>query len=300
MTGSLIKSCRELAFLTLLLGALGALNGCATAGNPRDPIEGYNRAMFAFNDSVDKAIVEPAAQGYVLVVPSMLRIGVSNFFANIGDVFIAVNNLLQGKLPEALGDMGRVAVNSTVGLLGLIDVASDAGLEKHDEDFGQTFGRWGVADGPFVILPILGPRTLRDAFAQILDSTSDPLGQLNRVPTRNTLLVARGISERADYLSIGKIVDEAALDRYAYIRDAYLQRRRSKIHDGNAPREVDHGAQLIPGLEGVSLLSSLKSSQAAASAAEPARSHLSAAGRQSADGVEAASGLVAVVSVRTP
>lgn len=237
------KSCRELAFLTMLVSALGLLNGCATAGNPKDPIEGVNRAVFAFNDTVDKAIVRPVAQGYVLAIPPMLRLGVSNFFGNIADVFIAANNLLQGKLPEAVGDVGRIAINTTLGLFGLIDIASEAGLEKHDEDFGQTFGRWGVGAGPYVVLPILGPRTLRDAFAQILDSKADPIAQLDRVPARNSLYATRGVSERADYLSADKIVDEAALDRYAYIRDAYLQRRRSKIHDGNAPREADEVAQ---------------------------------------------------------
>lgn len=256
VTASFIKYCRDLAILTVLVPMLGLLNGCATTGNlsnPKDPIEGFNRAMFAFNDSVDKAIVKPVAQGYVVVVPSPLRTGVANFFGNVDDVFIGVNNLLQGKLPEALSDIGRVVINSTVGIFGLIDVASEAGLEKHDEDFGQTIGRWGVADGPYVVLPILGPRTLRDAFAQILDTKTDPVAQLDRVPTRNTLLASRGISLRADYLSTDKIVDEAALDRYAYIRDAYLQRRRSKLYDGNAPREVEEGAQFDLGLKFVLL-----------------------------------------------
>ena len=273
VTGDFMKSCQNLAILTVLVAVLGLLNGCATAGNlgnPKDPLEGFNRAMFAFNDSVDKAVVKPVAQGYVLVVPSLVRFGVSNFFGNIGDVFIAVNNLLQGKLPEAFGDMGRVAINSTVGLLGLIDVASDAGLEKHDEDFGQTIGRWGIADGPYVVLPILGPRTLRDAFAQILDTKTDPVAQLDRIPSRNTLLATRGVSERADYLSTDKIVDEAALDRYAYIRDAYLQRRRSKLYDGNAPRDVDEGAQFDLGLKYVLLQRSRTSAELTAAAAESA------------------------------
>jgi len=254
--GNLIRHCRDLALLATLVSALGLLNGCATAGsmaNPKDPIEGFNRAVFAFNDGIDKAVFKPVAQGYVIALPYPLRLGVSNFFGNIGDVFIAVNNLLQGKLPEALGDMGRVAVNSTVGLLGLIDVASEAGLEKHDEDFGQTFGRWGIAGGPYVVLPFLGPRTMRDALAQILDSKTDPLAQLNRMASRNSLMATRVVSERADYLSTDKIIDEAALDRYAYVRDAYLQRRRSKIYDGNAPREVDDDAQFDLGLKYVLL-----------------------------------------------
>ena len=269
-TGSLIRSCRDLAMLATLVSALGLLNGCATAGsmaNPRDPIEGFNRAVFAFNDGVDKAVFKPAAQGYVIVFPYPLRLGVSNFFGNIGDVFIAVNNLLQGKLPEALGDVGRVAVNSTIGVLGLIDVASEAGLEKHDEDFGQTFGRWGVAAGPYVVLPILGPRTMRDALAQILDSKTDPIAQLNRMASRNSLMATRVVGERADYLSTDKIIDEAALDRYAYVRDAYLQRRRSKIYDGNAPREVDDDAQFDLGLKYVSLPRSWTGTELAAGAA---------------------------------
>jgi len=251
-TGSLVRRCRALASLASLVSALGLLNGCATAGsvaNPKDPIEGFNRAVFAFNDGVDKAVFKPVAQGYVAAFPYPLRLGVSNFFGNIGDIYIAVNNLLQGKLPEALGDIGRVAVNSTVGLLGIIDVATDAGLEKHDEDFGQTFGRWGVAPGPYVVLPFLGPRTMRDAFAQILDSKTDPLARLNRIPPRNSLMATRIISVRADFLPTDKIIDEAALDRYAYMRDAYLQGRRSRIYDGNAPREVDDDAQFDLGLK---------------------------------------------------
>lgn len=239
MTKVFRKVTRHLAMLAAGSALLGLLNGCATTGNPKDPIEGYNRVMFAFNDGVDKAVVRPLAQGYVAAVPAPVRAGVSNFFGNIADVFIAVNNLLQGKLPEAAGDVGRVSINTTFGLIGLIDVASEVGLEKHDEDFGQTFGRWGVGDGPYVVLPIFGSRTLRDAFARIIDGQADPIAQLEDVPSRNTLTVARGISDRADYLSADKIVREAALDRYAYIRDAYLQLRRSKVYDGNAPRLKD-------------------------------------------------------------
>ncbi|MFA7268243.1 MAG: VacJ family lipoprotein [Sterolibacterium sp.] len=239
-----VKIVRHVSRLAIAAAMLGLLNGCATTGNTKDPLEGYNRAMFTFNDGIDRAVVKPLAQGYVDVVPAPVRTGVSNFFANIADVFIAVNNLLQGKLPEAAGDAGRVVINTTFGLLGVLDIASDAGLEKHDEDFGQTFGRWGVGDGPYFVLPILGPRTMRDAFAQILDTGTDPVAQLDDVPTRNSLLVVRGVSDRSDYLSADKIVQEAALDRYAYIREAYLQRRRNRVYDGNPPRQLDDGAQL--------------------------------------------------------
>ena len=224
---------------SLLIAGLALISGCATTGNPKDPIEGYNRVMFALNDGVDKAVVKPLAQGYVAAIPAPIRTGVANFFGNIADIFIAANNLLQGKVPEAVGDIGRVAINSTVGIVGLIDFASDLGLEKHDEDFGQTFGRWGIGDGPYVVLPIFGPRTLRDALAQTLDTNADPVAQLDNIPSRNTLLATRGVSDRADYLSADKIVQEAALDRYAYIRDAYLQLRRNKVYDGNAPRLKD-------------------------------------------------------------
>ncbi|MDD5174897.1 MAG: VacJ family lipoprotein [Sterolibacterium sp.] len=236
MTKVFEKTIRLLAMLAAASVMVGLLNGCATTGNSKDPIEGYNRVMFAFNDGVDRAVVKPLAQGYVAAVPAPVRTGVANFFGNIADVFIAVNNLLQGKLPEAVGDIGRVVINSTVGLVGVIDWASDVGLEKHDEDFGQTFGRWGVGDGPYVVLPIFGPRTMRDAFAQVLDTHVDPVAEVDHVPTRNTLVATRGISDRADFLSADKILQEAALDRYAYVRDAYLQLRRSKVYDGNAPR----------------------------------------------------------------
>jgi len=235
---------RKLAGLAIAGTMLGLFSGCASTGVAKDPLEGYNRAMFAFNDGVDRAILRPVAQGYVDIVPGTLRTGVSNFYGNIADVFIAVNNLLQGKLPEAAGDVGRVAVNTTMGLLGVIDFASDFGLEKHDEDFGQTFGRCGIGDGPYVMLPILGPRTMRDAFAQILDSTTDPVIQLDDVPLRNSLVVMRAVSDRSEYLAADKIVQEAALDRYAYIRDAYLQRRRNRVYDGNPPRLVDDDAQI--------------------------------------------------------
>lgn len=237
---------KHLSMWALAAATVFLLGGCASSGNARDPVEGFNRAMFAFNDGIDKAIIKPVAQGYEAALPSPLRTGVTNFFGNIDDLFIAVNNLLQGKVPEALSDVGRVLINSTVGLLGVIDIASDAGLEKHDEDFGQTFGRWGVGDGAYLVLPLFGPHTVRDTFGLILDVKADPVAQLNDVSSRNTLAATRGISDRARLLSADKIVEEAALDRYSYIRDAYLQRRRNKIFDGNPPREMENAADAEP------------------------------------------------------
>jgi phospholipid-binding lipoprotein MlaA len=228
-----------MATLALFVSAAATLGGCATSGNPKDPIEGFNRAMFTFNEGVDKALIKPAAQGYEAALPLPLRTGASNFFANIADVFISVNNLLQGKPAEAASDMGRVVVNSTIGILGLFDVASDLGMEKHDEDFGQTFGRWGVGDGSYVVLPLYGPHTARDVVGEVLDLKADPVAHVDNVPTRNILLVTRLVKDRAAQLPADKLIEEAALDKYSYIRDAYLQRRRFKIYDGNPPRETD-------------------------------------------------------------
>ncbi|HMX15221.1 MAG TPA: VacJ family lipoprotein [Rhodocyclaceae bacterium] len=230
---------RRLGALAAALAVGGLLGGCATSGNPKDPIEGFNRAMFAFNEGVDTVVIKPVSTAYDYVLPAPIKTGVSNFFANIGDVFIAVNNLLQGKVPEAASDAGRFVVNSTIGLLGVIDVASDMGLEKHNEDFGQTFGRWGVGSGAYVVVPFFGPRTVRDTVGLILDVKTDPVGYVDHIPTRNTLYALRVVSDRAALLPADKVIEEAALDKYSYIRDGYLQRRRNLIHDGNPPREQD-------------------------------------------------------------
>lgn len=236
----------QLKSLAVTMMAAGLLAGCATSGNPKDPIEGFNRAMFAFNEGLDTAIIKPAATGYEAVLPSPVRTGVTNFFSNIEDVFIGVNNLLQGKLGQAVSDLGRVAINTTVGLLGVLDIASDAGLEKHDEDFGQTFGRWGVGNGAYVVLPLFGPRTARDTVGLILDSAVDPVREHKPRGTRNALVVLRLVNKRANFLAADKVVEEAALDKYSYMRDAYLQRRRNLIHDGNPPREREAALDLDP------------------------------------------------------
>jgi phospholipid-binding lipoprotein MlaA len=236
----------QLKSIVLAGMAVGLLAGCATSGNPKDPIEGFNRAMFAFNEGLDSAIVKPVAKGYEAVLPSPIRTGVTNFFANIDDLFIGVNNLLQGKIPQAFNDFGRVAINSTIGLLGVLDVASEAGLEKHEEDFGQTFGRWGVGNGAYVVIPVFGPRTARDTVGLVLDVAADPVANHRPKRTRDVALVIRTISDRANLLPADKVVEEAALDKYSYMRDAYLQRRRNLIHDGNPPRDVEASADIEP------------------------------------------------------
>lgn len=233
------KNVRRIRSVLLTVAAAGVLGGCATSGNPKDPIEGFNRAMYAFNEGLDAALIKPVAKGYDAALPTPVKTGVTNFFGNIADLFIGVNNLLQGKPSEAASDLGRVLINTTVGILGIFDVATGAGLEKHEEDFGQTFGRWGAGDGAYVVLPFFGPRTVRDTVGLVLDVKADPVANINDVSTRNWLLALRIVDNRADLLPADKVIEEAALDKYAYIRDGYLQRRRNLIHDGNPPRELD-------------------------------------------------------------
>lgn len=222
-----------------VLAAATLLGGCATTGNGRDPLEGLNRATFAFNEALDTMAIRPVARGYEKALPAPIRTGIMNFFGNIGDLFIAVNNLLQGKPTEAAGDAGRVLVNSTLGILGFFDVASGMGLERHEEDFGQTLGRWGAEPGPYLVVPIYGPRDIRDTIGLVLDVATDPVSNIAHVATRNVMVGVRLISDRAALLPADKVIEEAALDKYSYVRDAYLQRRRSLIFDGRPPREAD-------------------------------------------------------------
>lgn len=190
--------------------------------------------MFAVHEGVD-TVLKPVAKGYDEVTPDPVKTGIGNFFGNLADVWIAVNNLLQGKLTEGASDVGRFLVNSTVGILGLIDVASEIGLDKHDEDFGQTLGYWGVGDGPYLFWPVIGPRNVRDTLGFVVDVSADPVGHLEDVSARNTLIGVRLIDYRASLLPADKVVEEAAFDKYNYLRNAYFQNRRSVIHDGNPP-----------------------------------------------------------------
>ena len=213
-----------------------ALSGCATtADNPKDPYEGFNRAMFKVNEGVD-VVLKPVAQGYDKAAPLPVKAGVGNFFGNINDVWTSVNNFLQGKGSDGLSDAGRVLINTTIGIGGVFDVASEMGLEKHAEDFGQTLGVWGVGEGGYLFWPILGPRTTRDTFGWVADYFADPVIYLNDVPLRNSLWGVRIVDWRAALLPTDKIVEQAAFDKYNYIRDAYLQNRRNEIADGNPSR----------------------------------------------------------------
>jgi len=219
----------------------GALAGCATTGdNPRDPLEPYNRAMFSFNDAVDGAVLKPVAKGYRAVLPGFVRSGVSNFFSNIEDVWTCVNDLLQGKFQRGLDDFGRVFFNSTFGIAGVFDFASDVGMQKNNEDFGQTLGWWGVGSGPYLVLPILGPSTVRDGLAYLaVDAQGDPVWRIDDVPVRNTAVGVRFIARRAELLDATSLIEEASLDKYTFVREAWLQRRRNLVYDGEPPREKD-------------------------------------------------------------
>ena len=222
--------------LVLVLALAGA--GCAsTRSDPRDPLESVNRAVYVFNEKADEMVLRPAARLYRNVTPSGLRDGVRNFFNNLDDLYIGANNLLQGKVEQTMSDLMRIAVNTTLGFFGVIDWASDMGLEKHNEDFGQTLARWGVGDGVYLVLPLLGPSTLRDTAALPVDWEGDPVYWHTPVDERNALTVARTISRRADLLGASRTLEDAALDRYVFLREAYLQQRRSQIHDGRPPRE---------------------------------------------------------------
>ncbi len=231
---NVFRSSRAGLVIAVLSAAIAT--GCATTANPDDPLEGYNRAMFGFNEQVDKVVVKPAAQVYEAVLPQPVRTGVGNVLGNLGDPWIALNNLLQGKVADGMGDLMRFALNSTWGLLGLLDVASEAGLPKHDEDLGQTLGRWGVGEGAYIVLPFFGPRTVRDAVALPADMMANEPFDIDHIPTRNSVLGTRLVHGRSTLLGADRTVEEAALDRYAFVRDFYLEQRRYKVSDGRQER----------------------------------------------------------------
>ena len=224
---------RRVLGVALTAAFIGGLTGCAsTANNPKDPYEGFNRAMFSVNEGID-VVAKPIAQGYDAAAPLPVKAGIGNFFGNIYDVWTAVNNLLQGKGGDAMSDLGRVLINTTVGIGGVFDVASEMRLEKHAEDFGQTLAVWGVPEGDYLYWPLIGPRTTRDTFGWMVDAAADPVWRVDDVALRNSLVGVRFIDLRASLLPTDKVVEQAAFDKYNYIRDAYLQNRRSAVRDGN-------------------------------------------------------------------
>ena len=215
------------------------LQGCATVRNPdpRDPLESVNRGVFKFNDAVDRAVLKPVAKGYRAVTPDWVRKGVSNFFNNLQDVWSAVNNGLQGRGQEAGDSIGRVMVNSSIGILGLFDVASDLNIERHPASFGLTLGRWGVPPGPYLVLPLMGPFTLREVAALPVDVKGDLKSSIGDQDADIVLPIINVINVRSKYLNAGEVIEGASLDNYLFQRDAYLQRQRNIQYDGNPPDE---------------------------------------------------------------
>jgi phospholipid-binding lipoprotein MlaA len=219
------------------------ITGCASTTNDddvesSDPYESFNRAAYGFNSAIDKAVLRPAAVGYDTILPTPLKIGISNFFSNLDEIPTFANNLLQGKIKDALSDSGRFLINTTLGLAGFIDVASDLGFEQHDEDFGQTLGYWGVTEGPYFVLPLLGPSTVRDLLGKPLDGYYSLQQTVDHTSTKNIIYGINLLDLRYRLLAIDSQLEDA-LDEYAFVRDAYLMRRKYQVYDGNPPEEDD-------------------------------------------------------------
>jgi phospholipid-binding lipoprotein MlaA len=238
---------RRLASWILVAGLMLALTGCASGRiNPRDPLEPFNRKSLQFNEGVDSLVLRPVATVYRERVPPLVRTGVSNFFGNLSDGWSFVNSALQFKFQNAAENFMRLNVNTFFGLGGILDIASDLNIERHREDFGQTLGRWGVPAGPYIMLPLLGPSTLRDSLALTFDRQGDPVHYVNSWDTRYSLYSLRVVDKRSNSLRVGTVLEEAALDKYSFIRDAHLQRRRAEIFDTDsdkAPRDTTPQAE---------------------------------------------------------
>jgi phospholipid-binding lipoprotein MlaA len=238
------------ALLALMVGALLTLGGCATTkslvtdarGGPGarlDPWESWNRKVFAFNEGLDERILKPVATGYAKVVPQFVRRSVDNFFANAADAWSAVNNVLQGKAEPAFTDVVRFTTNTVFGFFGVLDIASEFGLDHHYEDFGQTLGRWGFGAGAYLVWPLIGPSTVRETIALPLDRTASPALYISDGSYQFGVVGLQIINTRARLLGASQVIDDIALDKYTFIRDAYLQRRRSLVFDGDAPEMPD-------------------------------------------------------------
>ena len=230
---------RQLSQIALAASLL--LVGCASAptANPKDPWEPMNRSVASFNDKVDDSVLKPLATGYRNVVPDLIQTGVRNVFNNFADMWSTINSALQLKPLNTVELIGRVVVNTVFGIYGIFDVASYIKLQRHPEDFGQTLGYWGVPNGPYLVLPLLGPSTLRDGASLPIDFAVSPTQFVNDIPTRNQVFTLRLVGKRAELLKSGNMLEQASIDKYSFTRDAYLQYRRSQIYDGNPLDEED-------------------------------------------------------------
>ena len=237
--------------LYVALAAVAAMGtGCASGpnANPKDPLEPMNRSISRFNDSLDENVLKPAATTYKDATPELLQKGVRNVFNNLSDIWSTVNNGLQLKGRDTAESLMRSVVNTVFGIYGIFDVATEIGLERHPEDFGQTLGAWGVPNGPYVVLPLFGPSTLRDTAGMPVDTSADYVRNLDHIPTRNSTMTVRVVAKRADLLGASGLLSEAAIDKYSFTRDAYLQYRRNQIYDGNPPDDdtlVDPSAEPV-------------------------------------------------------
>ena len=225
--------------ISILLASL-LLAGCSSINlssyvQQKDPFESFNRGVYKFNDALDRAVLKPVAQGYNKVMPMRGKKMVHNFFSNLDDIFVTANDLLQLKFAQATSDFTRVWVNTIFGVFGLFDVADK--LEKHNEDFGQTLGYWGVNSGPYLVLPFLGPSSVRDGAGLAVDSYYGVIENIEDIPTRNTLYATSKVDLRAHLLDAEEVVEGTMMDRYSFMRDAYLMHRQSLVYDGSPPRE---------------------------------------------------------------
>ncbi len=222
------------------LGAALLLSACAsTPGRPYDPFEASNRVMYEIHEPLDKHFAKPIAQAWVDYAPTFVQKAVSNYVNNIDDLFSGVNGLLQGKLDKAGNDFGRVLINTGFGLAGLIDIASDMNIPRGNEDFGQTFGYWGIPQGPYLFIPLFGPTTVRDGTGTLLRFVWSPTNEIPLVPLRNVIYGLGAVDLRAQALSATSLVEQASIDPYTFIRRSYLQRREYLVHDGNPPKAKD-------------------------------------------------------------
>jgi phospholipid-binding lipoprotein MlaA len=215
----------------LALAALLVLTGCATGpnANPRDPFEPFNRGVNSFNEGLDRAVLKPVATGYVAITPTAVRTGVTNFFSNLSDAWTSVNSALQLRPQKTVESIMRFSINTFFGFGGLLDIATEINIPKHNEDLGKTLGRWGVPSGPYVVLPILGPSTVRDGITAVLETQYDPVSQINPSRDRLATNAFRVVNSRANFLRLGSLLDDAALDKYSFTRDAYLAKRNADV-----------------------------------------------------------------------
>lgn len=246
MTSGPLSAPHPTALRAGLVISLVLLTGCATGpnANPADPLEPFNRGVYRFNDAVDGAVLKPVATAYRDITPSLLRQGVRNFFSNLQDGWSIVNNALQGNGQGTSDSFGRFLLNSTFGLGGIFDLASDLKIERSTKDFGHTLGYWGVAPGPYLVLPLMGPSTLRDTIALPVDAQGGLTTHMSHVPTRNTVMAVELVDRRESLLKASEMLEQVALDPYTFTRDAHLQRRRSAVFDGNPPDEIRYDEPL--------------------------------------------------------